>query len=80
MFPGLEELLQPRIEQGPDSLHLQAKAGRGQLQRIPDRQHILALQLPLGVLRKTALVRDSPLACPPARFPDLPRSQESSPD
>ena len=56
MFAGLEELLQPCVEQGPYGLHLQTKAGGGQLQRIPDGQHVLALQLPLGVLRKTALV------------------------
>lgn len=48
MLPGLEELLQPCIEQGPHGLHIQAKAGSGQLQRVPDGQHILALQLPLG--------------------------------
>lgn len=56
MLPGLEELLQPCIEQGPHGLHIQAKAGSGQLQRVPDGQHILALQLPLGVLRRMAFV------------------------
>lgn len=63
VLAGLEELLQPRVEQQPHGFHVQAEAGSGQLQRIAFSQHIQALQFSREVLWWGVGVGEISLVC-----------------